>query len=98
MAGVASNHHPLPHPYLYVRGLIATSLLGNSGYQTKRNIAKRKENRTALAILVQSMDHAQQLAISSANLVLLSSTSQKISAQLKVLSGFFVSSETLELP
>ena len=79
-------------------GLIATSLLGNSGFQTERNIAKWKKNRTALAILAQSMDHAQQLAIWSANLVLLSSTSQKISAQLKVFSGFFVSSETLELP
>ena len=89
---------PPPPPHLYVRGLIATSLLGNSGYQTERNVAKWKQNRTALAILVQSMDHAQQLAIWSPNLVLLSSTSQKISALLKVLSGFFVSSETLELP
>ena len=74
-------------------------VLGNSGYQTERNMAKWKQNRTALAILAQSMDHAQQLAIWSANLVLHSSTSQEISALLlKVLSGFFVSSETLELP
>ena len=88
---------PLPSP-LHVQGLIATSLLGNSGYQTERNMAKWKQNRTALAILAQSMDHAQQLAIWSANLVLHSSTSQEISALLlKVLSGFFVSSETLEL-
>ena len=52
----------------------------------------------AKSLRSQSMDHAQQLAIWSANLVLLSSTSEKISAQLKVFSGFFVSSETLELP
>ena len=96
--GVASTTPPSP---LHVQGLIATSLLGNSGYQTERNMvgAKWKQNRTALAILAQSMDHAQQLAIWSANLVLHSSTSQEISALLlKVLSGFFVSSETLELP
>ena len=74
-------------------------VLGNSGYQTERNMAKWEQNRTALAILAQSMDHTQQLAIWSANLVLHSSTSQEISALLlKVLSGFFVSSETLELP
>ena len=96
MGGGGIYHPPSP---LHVQGLIATSLLGNSGYQTERNMAKWKQNRTAFAILARSMDHAQQLAIWSANLVLHSSTSQEISALLlKVLSGFFVSSETLELP